>query len=264
MKRKLLNFDNPKTSKGESFGYRTAILYLKPSFNWVDDVKHNLCIASNKACQELCLAKSGHGMKPLVKEARRQRSEWFIKNPLEFKENLIREINNHIKLSKKLDLKPVVRLNGTSDLEFFDVVNNFPNITFYEYTKRIDLALHKKKPNNLHYTFSFSGTNKLDAFRCLDNGINVAVVFHRDTIKPLTLFNREILNGDTHDLRFLHKKNKIIGLTFKAMMPKSATEKIPELKKYNFLVEKDTILKLEKDYKNYLNPIGLKSYGFGG
>ena len=47
------------------------------------------------------------------------------------------------------------------------------------------------------------------------------------------------------------------------MMPKSATEKIPELKKYNFLVEKDTILKLEKDYKDYLNPIGLKSYGLG-
>ena len=239
------NFDNAKTSKGLSLGYRTAILYMTPSRHEINGKIVNSCTMSNKACETLCLAKSGHGMKPIVKNARLERSKMFYENNDLFLKDIEREIKNHIKYSAKKNLIPVVRMNGTTDLNFFNIVRKFPNIIFYEYTKNIEMALNPEKPENLHYTFSYSGTNFLDCLKALENNINVAMVFERNLKKPLTLLGYELIDGNNHDLRFLDDKGKIVALDFKAMMPKSATEKIPSLKRFGFLIGKDEIKKLE-------------------
>ena len=248
---KLLGTDNAKTSKGELLGYRTAILYMTPSRHDVNGVQVNSCIKSNKACEILCLAKSGHGMKPIVKQARLNRSHLYYSNRDLFNMTLEKEIKNHIKYSEKNNLIPVVRLNGTTDLNFFDIYKKFPEIVFYEYTKNIEMALSKDKPDNVHFTFSYSGTNFLDSIKALENGINVAMVFERDFIKPKKIFNHDVISGDNHDLRFLDAKGKIISLTYKSMMPKDATQQIPALRKYSFLLNRELLNNLEKKY-NFL------------
>jgi len=251
MKIKLLNYDNAKTSKGEALGFRTAILYMTPSRHLINNVEVNSCSNSNKACEVLCLAKSGHGMKPIVKQARLNRSHLYYSNRELFNMTLEKEIKNHVKYSEKNGLVPVVRLNGTTDLNFFDIYRKFPNITFYEYTKNIEMALSKDKPENVHFTFSYSGTNFLDSIKALENQINVAMVFEKDFIKPKKIFGHDVLSGDNHDLRFLDSKEKIISLTYKSMMPKEATEQIPELRKYSFLLNGELLNNLEKKY-NFL------------
>jgi hypothetical protein len=82
-----------------------------------------------------------------------------------------------------------VRLNGTSDLspELFvdpdtglNVLQLFPNVQFYDYTKVYKrIALMEKYPN-YDLTFSYDGYNDEECKKFLENGGKVAVVFFSD------------------------------------------------------------------------------------
>ena len=72
----------------------------------------------------------------------------------------------------------------------------------------------------------------------------------------IKIFNHDVISGDNHDLRFLDAKGKIISLTYKSMMPKDATQQIPALRKYSFILNGELLNNLEKKYnflksKNY-------------
>ena len=72
--------------------------------------------------------------------------------------------------------------------------------------------------------------NKVDCFRLLEKGHNVAAVFavKDETELPETYKGYEVINGDIHDLTWLHKQPKnskgvILGLKAKGSKGKKDT-----------------------------------------
>ena len=226
IKRKpLLSTNNAKTIKGEKLGYITYILYMS-SFR--DNSKGiNLCSHASSGCAASCLVGSGNGgMFTSVQQGRRNKSEYFLSDRVEFLHQLKAEIAKAIKKHEGNAI-PVFRLNGTTDItwEKFKIFDNknifevFPDVQFYDYTKnytRFDKAL----PSNYHLTFSRSETNHAKCLELLSKGINVAMVF--DAL-PLSYEGYEVINADADDLRFLDKRGGVIcGLKYKKMTGRGA------------------------------------------
>lgn len=228
----LFNFTNAKTIKGEHFGYRTAILYLAP--HKMNGLGVNVCEHSTHECRVLCLNTAGlAGVFKTIVESRIKKTRWMLKHPDLFWSRISVEICNHILLTLrqrkrlKRNLKPCVRINGTSDLwndEVQGLMYRHPEVQFYDYTKdfnRIIAYTMGKLPAHYHLTYSYSGGDTNNAMWCLDNKVNVSVVFDTKRGKKLPThhWGFPVVDGDTHDLRFLDKpvdgKGVIIGLRAK-------------------------------------------------
>jgi hypothetical protein len=221
----LLNVNgNAKTIKGNKRGYLTGILYLAPATEaGIKDSKGkvvSLCPFSSKGCREACLYDSGRArVFPVVKKARiRKTKELFYQTEL-FMRKLYTDILILEAEAKGNDLTPVVRLNGTSDLDWREfklngktLFEHFPHIQFYDYTKRADLF--KGKPKNLHLTFSYSGTN-VSLVNKIAADTNLAVVVSKDVKKILLEDSKTFIDGDLDDLRFNDDKGKVILLKAK-------------------------------------------------
>lgn len=226
----LFDFGNAKTTKGLRFGWRTAIMYLAPAS--VSGVI-NTCEHSTAECRLLCLNTAGlAGVFKSIQESRIKKTRWMVKDPAGFWATVDREILNHENLTHRMStrlkrkLKPCVRLNGTSDLWNTDIqtiMYRHPDVQFYDYTKdfsRIVDWTMDKMPMNYHLTYSYAGRNTNNAMWCLDNGVNVAVVFDvkRGGELPSHHWGYEVIDGDKHDLRFKDKRQIsgcIIGLRAK-------------------------------------------------
>jgi hypothetical protein len=124
--------------------------------------------------------------------------------------------------------KFAVRLNGTSDLDFIqmfklklgvDVLTEFNNLQFYDYTKNLDRAL-RYMGSNYHLTFSRDETNHDKAMRLLRLGGNVAIVFDQ---VPEMYEGFRVIDGDESDLRYLDPENVIVGLKAKGDAKKDET-----------------------------------------
>lgn len=217
---KLLNVDaNAKTSKNTKFGYLTGILYLSP----YNISGKQVCSYASNGCAKACLNSAGRGVFTNVKAARLRKTKLLFQNRSEFLELLNKDIKALERKAKRLNLKPCIRLNGTSDLPFenMGILENYPNVQFYDYSKnphRVTKYLRGDMPKNYHLTFSRSESNDFYSKNVLDNGGNVAVVF-KDKL-PKTFWNKKVIDGDKHDLRFLDKKNVIVGLIAKGKAKK--------------------------------------------
>jgi hypothetical protein len=147
----------------------------------------------------------------------------------------VKDIELGIKQSARLNLVPVFRLNGTSDLAFekYEVVRNgqlfrniftaFPEVTFYDYTK----VLGRKVANIANYSLTFSAAdgNDIDVMKAIAQGYNVATVFglKKTEAMPETYMGLPVFNGDESDLRFLDPKGVIVGLYAKGKAKKDTT-----------------------------------------
>lgn len=222
---------NAKTVKGQAMGYFTAISYLAP---WKQaNGKTNVCGDATIGCIDACLFTSGMGVFPKVQQARINKTLEFIENPKVYMAKIHKELE---KLFKKYGTALVVRLNGTSDIpfegikyvyneiEYTNIFNAFPNITFYDYTKNPRRVL-KNDISNYYLTFSRAETKlNIEASKViLNEGKNVAIVFSEKLYNELILkgeilYNGKLVNildGDQNDLRFLDKQNSIIALKAK-------------------------------------------------
>jgi hypothetical protein len=216
---KLLSIQNDiKTSKGNGYGYMTAICYLEP------DPK--LCPHASPNCMPNCITTSG--MMPMVKNSRVERSEFYHDSKTAFNHLVIAEIKAFIKKARRKELIPVVRLNGTSDIVWEAVkikgqtiFEMFPDIQFYDYTPNA-YRFKRKLPDNYHLTFSRKDGNDTAAKRLASEGVNVAVVFGGDKL-PKTFYGKKVIDGDKHDLRFLDKKGVIVGLKAKGKARKETS-----------------------------------------
>jgi len=228
MKKPLLSTNNAKTIKGEKLGYITYILYMSPFT--ANSKGINVCSHASKGCADSCLVGSGFGgMYTSVKNGRREKTEYFLRDRVGFLHQVKDEIEKAI---KKNEGKAIVtiRLNGTSDLPFekykvFEGKNIFevyPDVQFYDYTKNY-LRFDKELPKNYHLTFSRSETNNDKAMELLNRGFNVAMVF--DTL-PSEYKGYKVINADLDDLRFLDDKNVICGLKYKKMTGKGANNQL--------------------------------------
>ena len=215
---KLLSTSNTKIIKGEGRGYKSYILHLAPA----DESGYEVCPKRTAGCTKGCLNKSGHGgmFKPgetsnIVQRARIRRTKYFFENKAAFLADLIDDIGRAIKQAERKGLIPVFRLNGTSDLswEKYDVIQRFPNVQFYDYTKVLGRKIADLP--NYHLTFSRAESNDADVRKALLAGLNVAQVY--DTIPD------GVYSADEDDLRFLDPAVGIIGLKAKGPAKKDYT-----------------------------------------
>ena len=225
----LLTVDNYKTIKGEELGYKTYILYMSPAIQ--NDKGINLCSHATKGCLDACLFKAGKGgMFPQVAQARMNKSNRYVNDRILFLNTLVKEIKI-ASIEADNEYKIAIRLNGTTDIRFekFRIFDNntknifelFPEIQFYDYTKN-HLRFDSVLPQNYHLTFSRNETNETKAFEIINQGYNAAFVFD---VVPTTYKGIEVINGDDTDLRFLDKKNVIVGLKYKNITGKGANNK---------------------------------------
>ena len=209
-----------KTIKGETLGFLTGILYLAPA----NTTKWNTCPMAKKAqCDVACLNTAGRGAFSSVQQARINKTEWFFTERNDFMQQLVVDIAKLIQKAYKKGLKPLVRLNGTSDIrwetigftdvtgiEYVNIFAAFPNIQFYDYTKR---GNRTELPSNYDLTFSYSGVEGFQPYveNALLNNMRMAVVFRKEKDIPMTFMGIPVVSGDNSDVRHLDDK-VIVGL----------------------------------------------------
>jgi hypothetical protein len=219
---KLLSTANPKIQKGTAKGYLSFILHLAPS----DLSGHNVCPKATPGCIAACLNTAGRGgmfrkgeTTNVIQKARIRKTQLFFNDRTTFFNYLTQDITKAIAMAKKLGLKPVFRLNGTSDLSWekyevpgtgLNIFQIFPEVQFYDYTAVLGRKVFHI--NNYHLTFSRKESNDADCTRAIAQGMNVTAVF--DSI-PEGMYS-----ADEDDLRFLDPKVGVIGLKAKGRAKK--------------------------------------------
>lgn len=249
---KLLTVGNPKIAKSTKFGYLTAVLHLAPG----SLSGFNVCPKATAGCLAACLNTAGRGGLAVgagrlthaevasgtrtnaIQAARIRRTKLYFADRDAFMALLVEDIRKVVKLAAKLGLQPSIRLNGTSDIPWErvtvreekpglasswpNVMMMFPAVQFYDYTKRPN---RRDLPANYRLTFSLAEGNDADAYAALQNGMNVAAVFHKvphgmvyihQTLKEAHGTGTwPVIDGDDHDLRFLDPVGVIVGLKAK-------------------------------------------------
>lgn len=204
-----------KTVKGVDNGVLTGIMYFAP---------HSLsgfqvCPKASPECKAACLYTAGRGVYNAVQQGRLNKTKWFFSERDTFMAKLVENIASLEKRAKKNKMVPAVRLNGTSDIAwekiscvrdgkvYASVIDAFPNVQFYDYTKIIGRKRALQLPN-YHLTFSLSEENDSDAVLALQQGYNVAVVIKskRKAEKPATWGGYPTVDGDVTDIRFRDPK----------------------------------------------------------
>ena len=205
-----------KTVKGNDSGYLTAIMYMTP----YKTLGANLCpMAETAKCLDGCLNTAGRGAMNSVQKGRARKAEWFVKDRDGFMLQLIKDLTRFESYCAKRDIKPAIRLNGTTDIRWELIKINgqtifdmFPNIQFYDYTK---IANRPLDIPNYKLTFSFSAASDAYLKQCdiaAKRGMNIAVVFRDKENIPARFLGLPVIDGDKTDLRFLDPTQSIVGL----------------------------------------------------
>jgi hypothetical protein len=225
----LKNFlcaDSAKAAKAKGYGYLNGILYLAPA-----DLAGvgNLCPHSTAGCRSACLGWHAGRARAVpfgtdlnsVRLSRIRKAQWFMRDRQGFMTTLVTVIRALVRRAERLDLKPCIRLNGSTDIAWegvrFDldgrqvnIFEAFPAVQFVDYTKNPN-RFSRPLPVNYHLTFSRSETNEHVALKLLAQGVNVAVVFGDGL--PSAWRGFRVVDGDKHDLRHLDPRGGfVIGL----------------------------------------------------
>jgi hypothetical protein len=212
---KLLSTANPKIQKGTKLGYLSFILHLAPSTL----SGRNTCPKATPGCIAACLNTAGRGgmfkrgeTTNVIQKARIRKTVQYFEQRDEFLLDLAADIRRAIRYAERRGLKPVFRLNGTSDLsvEKWGIIEQFPTVQFYDYTK----VLGRKVAHlpNYHLTFSRADGNDSDVAQALAQGLSVVAVY--DEIPA------GVPSADETDLRFLDPRGTMLGLKAKGRAKK--------------------------------------------
>ena len=224
-KQKLFVKAQPKLDKGEDLGYLSTGIHLAAA----SASGHNVCASASAGCIKVCLTFSGHGQFTSTQLARITKTQWFFDDRTGFMNDAVVETLAFIRRCFTLGFTPAIRLNLTSDVRweyipvtvagqwFRNIFDAFPEVQFYDYTKHQNRKRDGFQwPANYHLTFSRSENVSLDkCIEIIDSGTNVAVVFNVPMGQPLpeTFMGRPVLDGRTHDLRFLDPIGHWVGLS---------------------------------------------------
>lgn len=233
---------NAKTSKNSQFDqYITYILHFAP-YN-LSGV--NVCPMASKGCAAACLNTAGRGRFDSIQQARIKKTKRFLTDRVAFLNDLVKDLESVQRKALKLGKTGVVRLNGTSDIDWslvktdngLNVFERFPMIQFYDYTKVLKrLQNQKLKPiQNYSLTFSRSESNHAESLKAIQLGFNVAAVFSFENF-PESYDSRPVIDGDSHDLRFLDLKPKdglgaYVGLKAKGQAKKDTSGFVIQIEK---------------------------------
>lgn len=215
---KLLSTANPKIQKGTAKGYLSFILHLAPATLSGKET----CPKRTAGCTAACLNTAGRGgmfkkgeNTNMIQKARIRKTEYFFADRDAFMADLVEDIMRAVNYARRKGLKPVFRLNGTSDLSWEkykckgsdkNIFEMFDNIQFYDYTAVLGRKVSAYK--NYHLTFSRKESNEDECMDALEAGMNVAAVYDQ--------IPEGMWSADETDLRFLDPvEGQIIGLKVK-------------------------------------------------
>jgi hypothetical protein len=219
-----------KIAKGLKYNEMTYILYLAPA----SQSGYNVCPMPTEECRTACLTESGHNRidvkKNAINKARIAKTKLFFEQREFFMSWLIIEITKAKIVADTKGYKFSVRINGTSDisLESFKlngktILEYFPLIQFYDYTKVANRFKLTEKYPNYDLTYSFSGYNMLQSMELLQtNKGRVAMVFEGKVL-PKTFMGYDVIDGDAYDMRYYDPQGVIVGLKFKKVRNKIDT-----------------------------------------
>lgn len=161
----------------------------------------------------------------MINRSRIQKTKLFFEDREFFMKWLIFEIRAGITKAKKMGFRFSVRLNNTSDisperfiLDGKNILEIFPDVQFYDYTKVPSRKKLLQKYPNYDMTFSYSGYNMADCMEMLKNKIRVAMVFKK--IIPTEYLGHKVINGDAYDMRHRDDTAAIVGLKYKRVRAK--------------------------------------------
>ena len=212
----ILGTASAKTVKGEKIGYLTAIVYLKPSIK--------ICAHSKLAgCLNPCLQSAGRGAFNSVQVARESKTRFYFEHREAFLLSIAADIWSLVNTAANKMLTPLVRLNGTSDIDYENLIvcddknifQLFPDVQFYDYTKHPSRKIEGKTPGNYDLTYSYSGiTPQHVTIKGLLNPSNsrVAVVFKNQKDIPTQFHGWVTIDGDNTDVRHIEPKSVVVAL----------------------------------------------------
>jgi len=229
---------NSKLKKGITEKMSVSIMHLLPH-DQADQltersVKRTVCpFASSAKCWQPCLNTAGRGgitkkgeTTNAIQLARLRRTLLYLDHRQEFLAQLHKEIQKFVAKCEKDNIKPCIRLNGTSDIQWEhelhegkNMFEHFPQVQFYDYTKIPTRKVSSIK--NYHLTWSYSEAN--DKYARLFDKVpyNKAVVFNGGL--PSMFKGMRVIDGDTTDMRFLDKQNRVVGLKAKGLAKKDTS-----------------------------------------
>ncbi len=225
--------NSPKLEQSKDLNVLTYGLYLAPH----NLSGYNVCPESQE-CKKYCLHSSGRNKLELLKnqeggkiqESRIKKTKMFFENTPRFMHLLCYEIEAAREKARQLGMQFAVRLNCTSDispekftLEGKNILQLYPDIQFYDYTKVYSRIPLTEKYPNYDLTFSYSGTNWAQCKKLLSKGHRIAVVFEKEI--PDTFQGYPVINANKHDARYLDKGGIICGLTYKKVASDYSTGK---------------------------------------
>jgi hypothetical protein len=240
---------NAKLSKNRKAGFYTLGISMLPH----DMGGFQVCPHASAACIANCLNLSGRTMADTIQTAVIMRYRLAVKlayfrHRAEFLALLRNDIENARRYASKRGLKVVIRPNVISDIDWArvhpELISEFPDVTWYGYTKRIDAMrrfMDGQYPSNYHLVFSRSEVDENQTFArtVLARGYNVSVVFdtqYTSTFKrplPRRFWGARVIDGDITDLRFLDPRGVVVGLRGKGKLRQ------PEARDSGFVVRTD-------------------------
>ena len=174
----------------------------------------NVC-PNSEYCKDNCLNGSGHNRvdrlskKGTIDRSRTIKTILLFANKEEFMRIMIHEIEKERKKAENNGTFFSIRLNCTSDINPIaftlngkNILEIFPDIQFYDYTKVLNRIALAKKYSNYDITWSIDGSekNREIGLELLKNGGRVAVVYGENDM-PKTWYGYECCNGDETDYR---------------------------------------------------------------
>lgn len=223
-----------KMIKNSLYNEMTYIIYLAPA----DMSGYEVCPMRTAECTALCLNTSGRvklDIKNKIIGARIKKTKLFFENRQYFMRWMIDEISFYRNKAKKLKMDFSVRLNGTSDISPIafnlngkNILQIFPDVQFYDYTKVLNRYKLLYKYKNYDLTYSYSGYNDREAHQVISSGGRVAIVFSGDI--PNEYKGVTVINGDDFDMRYKNPGGVFIGLKYKKVKGN------PDIKKSKFVV----------------------------
>lgn len=235
-----LGMVNNSTKHEKAYKYEELVytIYLAPA----KMSGYEVCPMRTNECTLLCLNESGRNKmdakENMINNSRIKKTKLFFEEREYFVNWMIDEIRAAKLKAQKMGYHFSVRLNNTSDISpesFYttiegkkiNVLQLFPDVQFYDYTKVPNRMKLRLKYPNYDLTFSFSGNNMDDCITMLDNNIRVAMVFEK---VPESYMGFKVIDGDQYDMRYRDDNDVIVGLKFKRVRNKLD-------KKYTFVIQ---------------------------
>jgi hypothetical protein len=226
--------DNSKLAKSREFGFLSVGISLAQA----DTSGYNVCPKSSEPCRNACVGKKGlAGVFPSIEEARIKKTRMLFQERDRFYALLDKDLAKLPGLSHSLGLKIHFRADVFSDIDWrigfrdsekrgmFDRLEALPirrdQLELHDYTKdfwRWEREFQNNRRYNLEWklTFSFSGENEELCLEVLRRGGRVAVPFDTKPHNlPKTWRGYRVVDGDVHDLQWLHGGGVVVGLAIK-------------------------------------------------